>query len=598
MIFSQNFLKEIRARADVLDVVSKHVKLNRRGKDHVGLCPFHSEKTPSFTVNVEKNFYHCFGCGAHGDVIKFVQEIQGLSFRESVENIALSLNMKVKNLTNLEEKDIEHKEFLRKIIILAKDYYLEQFSKEIATTAYNYLKSRLITAEIAKKFEIGYAPKGGGLLKNHLLSKGIKIEDIFDSGLVKRSEDGRYYDFFRDRIMFPILDERSRAVAFGARAIGEVLPKYINSAESVLFHKGKFLYNFYNARSLVKDKNNLVIVEGYMDVISLSKIGFAAVAPLGTSLTIEQIKLAWKISKEPIICMDGDEGGKKAILRIFDTIFPHISAKNTLRFVVLPIGEDPDSLVNSNKGKEMLMNLFENPLSMSDAIWKFEFDRHACNTPESITLFQNRLMEKIKKIQNIELRKAYEIFFSNKISETFGYYSNYNKGVTKSNNIYKNSRFINKNIDSVISNRPTAKGNNTQVLRRERAIVETIINNPELLVRNDENFAMVPLITEDLDVLRLNLLRFYSQYGVFSSDDFIEHLKVKGFYKIIESQFISKGWGEARYIEKFAKKNSKIEEAEKGWRNAVLIQQKWFEKYSREHSENIDINFNDPPMLD
>ncbi len=354
----QYFIDDLIARADIVDVVSSVVKLKKSGRNWHGLCPFHNEKSPSFTVSQEKQFYHCFGCGAHGNAIGFLMEHDQMTYVEAIEDLAKQQGMDVpreENARQSQQRQATKK--TQQVMEQAAQFYCEQLKinpqKEVAQA---YLHKRGLNPEIVDRFSIGYAPEAWDSLKKHLLAHTITEKEQVNYGLlVQKEETGRTYDRFRHRIMFPIRDWRGKVIAFGGRVLGDEKPKYLNSPETPLFQKGKELYGLYEARTSPGQLERLMVVEGYMDVVALSQAGINyAVATLGTSATAEHMERLFKIVPEVVFCFDGDAAGLKAAERALDNVLPYMIDGRQARFLFLPEGEDPDSLVGK-VGK----NLFE-----------------------------------------------------------------------------------------------------------------------------------------------------------------------------------------------------------------------------------------------
>ncbi|MBP5615052.1 MAG: DNA primase, partial [Alphaproteobacteria bacterium] len=316
----QKFLDELRSRLSVADVVGEKVKLVRKGREYIGLCPFHNEKTPSFTVNEAKGFYHCFGCGAHGDIIRFEMEANGLPFMDAVEKLAHKAGLTLPKFSK--ENSLEHqkRQSLFEIMELAVAFYEKQLRLPVGAKGLEYFYHRGLDDALIKKFRLGYAPSSNNL-KAYLKSEGVNEFDMSELGLIVTPQEGdkTTRDFFKDRVMIPIFDKQNRPIAFGGRIMGDGQPKYLNSPETTLFNKRQMLYNYNFARDAGYAAKRLVICEGYMDVIALDKFGFSyAAAPMGTALTEEQIMQAWKVVSEPVLCFDGDAAGIKAAIRSID----------------------------------------------------------------------------------------------------------------------------------------------------------------------------------------------------------------------------------------------------------------------------------------
>ncbi|WP_075881598.1 DNA primase [Vreelandella massiliensis] len=346
----QRFIDDLLGRVDVVDVVGERVQLKKAGRNYSGLCPFHQEKTPSFTVSADKQFYHCFGCGAHGNALRFLMEYDKLPFPEAVEQLAGRLGLEVPregaNDPREHEREKKRKQGVN-LLELAASFYRERLMMQEGQSAKRYLADRGLSPEVIKTYGIGYAPPGWEALKQHLGERGVSEAVQVEYGLLIHREDtGRSYDRFRDRVMFPIRDLRGRTIAFGGRVLGDGKPKYLNSPETPVFHKGRELYGLYEARQAPEKLEQLVMVEGYMDVVALSQFGIHnAVATLGTATTEEHLKRLFRLVNRVVFCFDGDRAGRQAASRALETALPQMIDGREARFLFLPEGDDPDDLV-------------------------------------------------------------------------------------------------------------------------------------------------------------------------------------------------------------------------------------------------------------
>ena len=348
-LIPQHFIDDLITRADIVEVLGRRIQLKKAGREFKACCPFHDEKTPSFTVSPAKGFYHCFGCGAHGTALGFLMEYDNMEFVEAVESLAGMMGIDVPREEN-QRPARRYDELFELMQKVEKHFQAELRNHQLAV---DYMKARGIDGATAKRFGIGYAPSGW----NHLLDKFGTSKEAIDRllavGLIIRKDNGNHYDRFRDRIMFPIRDSRGRCIGFGGRVLGKEEPKYLNSPETVLFHKGRELYGLYEARQAIRNIERMVIVEGYMDVVGLARHGidFAA-ATLGTATTDEHLKRLFRVSDEVHFCFDGDRAGRAAAWRALQTALPQIREGRQIRFVFLPEGHDPDSYVQNNGAAE------------------------------------------------------------------------------------------------------------------------------------------------------------------------------------------------------------------------------------------------------
>ncbi|MBQ0756974.1 MAG: DNA primase [Amphritea sp.] len=398
----QAFIDDILARVNVLDIVEARVKLKRTGKNYSGLCPFHKEKSPSFTVNNEKQFYYCFGCGAGGNSLGFLMEHDRLSFPEAVEELAKLAGVELPKTQGPVDHQREQRiKDIYAILEEASEYYQQQLREHSTKeTAVNYLKNRGLTGQFAARFGIGYAPPGwDNLLKKLASDKDTKLRLELAGMLINKEDSERYYDRFRERIMFPIRDMRGRVIAFGGRVLGDEKPKYLNSPETDTFHKSRELYGLYEARKFNQSLTRLIIVEGYMDVVGLAQYGIGyAVATLGTATTAQHLERLLKMVPEVIFCFDGDQAGRKAAKRALDTTMPVITDGKQARFLFLPDGEDPDSLVRQ-EGCEKFEQRITEALPLSDFFFKSLEEGADMSSLDGRARFSNEALPLIDQMQ-------------------------------------------------------------------------------------------------------------------------------------------------------------------------------------------------------
>ena len=405
MTLSPAWLDELRARTLLSSVIAPSVKLIKAGREFKACCPFHNEKTPSFTVNDEKGFYHCFGCGAHGDAIRFLTDNRGLPFMDAVKELAAKAGMDVPAPDPRARERADRTAGLTDVMADVQAWFAEQLQGIEGTAAREYLARRGIDSETVRRFGIGLAPEGRSRLKQKLSQLG---EDrLVETGMLIRTDEGETYDRFRGRLMIPIRDQRGRVIAFGGRILGDGEPKYLNSPDTPLFDKGRTLYNIDRAGPASRQSKRLIVVEGYMDVIALDRAGIAeAVAPNGTAVTEAQLERMWRLDPAPILCFDGDGAGRKAAIRAALRALPHIGPERTLRFVELPAGQDPDDLVRSG-GREAVETLFAEPEPLDQRLWRHERDLAPLTTPEARAGLRQRLMDHAQSIGDPELRRLY-----------------------------------------------------------------------------------------------------------------------------------------------------------------------------------------------
>ena len=363
----QSFIDDLVARADIVEVIGRRVNLVKAGRDYKAPCPFHDEKTPSFTVSAQKGFYHCFGCGAHGTAIGFLMNYESLEFVDAVEALAEMLGLAVPREAGAADRRRDGGS-LYELLAAADRIYRTALKNNPRAVA--YLKDRGLVGKTAMRFAMGYAPDSWDTLLRALGADESRKQQLVEAGLAIRNENGRVYDRFRDRIMFPIRDPRGRVIGFGGRLLGEGEPKYMNSPETPVFHKGRALYGLYEARQRGRAgagrPDEILVVEGYLDVASLAQHGIGpAVATMGTATTVEHIRYLTRIAQRVIFCFDGDRAGRKAAWRALETALPHSGGKVELKFLLLPEGEDPDSLVRSG-GAEAFRNCMDTAVPLSE----------------------------------------------------------------------------------------------------------------------------------------------------------------------------------------------------------------------------------------
>jgi DNA primase len=364
----QNFIDDLIARSDIVEVINARVPLKRKGKEYTACCPFHNEKTPSFTVSENKQFYYCFGCHAKGNVIGFLMDYEHLSYIDAIESLAADQHLDIphENETGTAQNR-QDKQPLYDILKQAAELYQQQL--KTSERAIDYLKQRGLTGEIAKQFKIGYAPDGWDFLISHLGKTTENLNALSKTGLIINNENNKTYDRFRDRIMFPITDQRGRVIGFGGRILDQGEPKYLNSPENAVFHKGLELYGLYETKQALRKIDRILVVEGYMDVVALAQHGINyAVASLGTATTTEQIQKTFRTTHEIIFCYDGDNAGKKAAWRALENTLPVIRDGMVAKFLFLPEKEDPDTMVRK-EGKEAFEQRIKYAMTLSDFLF-------------------------------------------------------------------------------------------------------------------------------------------------------------------------------------------------------------------------------------
>jgi len=420
MRFPASLLDEIRDALPVSTVVGRRVKLRRQGREYVGLSPFKLEKTPSFTVNDDKGFYHCFATGEHGDIFDFLTKMEGLSFPEAVERLAAEADIDLPKPAQAEAREAESL-CLRKLAEAACVFFQAALRSGIGADARAYLERRGVTLTEIDSFRLGYAPAERHALKEHLAAKGFALADMIAAGTLVAGEDIPIaYDRFRGRLVFPITDMQGRVIAFGGRALDAgQQPKYLNSPDTPLFHKGKVLFNAAAARAAAHQRGAIIVAEGYMDVIALARAGFPnAVAPLGTALTPEQIGQLWRLAPEPVLCFDGDAAGQKAAHRAVETALPLLQPGRSLAFAFLPDGLDPDDMLRQRGPRALAMSLAE-ARPLVDVLWAKECAADTWDTPERRAQLETRLFALVNGIADRTVRAHYGQAIRRRLAETF-----------------------------------------------------------------------------------------------------------------------------------------------------------------------------------
>lgn len=404
------FYEILRDRINLSDIVRQKVVLTKKSGNYVGLCPFHVEKTPSFTVNNNKKFYYCFGCGVHGDVIKFASNISGLSYKETAIKLAGDYGIELPKLTAAEQQLYEESDELLAILKMAAQF----FQSQLTTKAYNYLLQRGINKETIEKYSIGFAPSGS-VLQKFFKKKAIPVLKLQKAGLVGRRENGTIYEIFYNRIIFPIINIYDKVVGFGGRTLNDDLPKYLNSPETILFQKSEILYGENYAINATYKKNFSILVEGYLDVIALYQAGFKeAVASLGTAITENQIQKLWRAGDEIIICLDGDAAGIKASKRVINLVLPLLNRGKKISFITLPPSSDPDDIINK-RGADAFTRLLTQRINLSEMIWNFEYQGKNFSTPENKAILERTLENYCKQIKDKPLSNNYYRYFKEQI---------------------------------------------------------------------------------------------------------------------------------------------------------------------------------------
>jgi DNA primase len=527
MRFTPQFLDELRARLPVSEVVGRRVKLRKQGREFIGLSPFNKEKSPSFTVNDQKGFFHDFSSGKHGDIFGFVMETEGVAFPEAVERLAQLAGVALPKVSHEDEQRDARRKTLHDVMELAAKFFEATLAGRVGAKARGYLADRGLDSATQLKFRLGYATNERFALKEHLGSHGIPVEDMVEAGLLVSGDDIPLpFDRFRDRVMFPITDLRGRVIAFGGRALEkDAQAKYLNSPETPLFHKGATLYNIASARQAAHDGAQIIAVEGYVDVIAMVTAGFAAtVAPLGTALTEDQLALLWKMADEPVLCFDGDNAGLRAAYRAVELAMPRLKPGKSLKFALLPQGQDPDDLVRS-AGREAVMEVIAAARPLADMLWARETEGHSFATPERRAALEARINEVTSGIADDSVRKYYRQDFSARLSQFFAPAQaprgNFQRGQGQGQNWRErgNSNWQPRNgapqrpatggkntpyvvVSQQLASSPVHRGHRTAVPKREALILQAALNYPWLLHDHLEELASLEFHHADAERLK------------------------------------------------------------------------------------------------
>lgn len=500
MAFSPSFLDELRNRTALSDVVGKRVQLKKAGGrgEWSGLCPFHNEKTPSFTVSDDKGFYHCFGCGEHGSAFDFLMKQEGLSFPEAVERLAQDAGMEVPRDTPEERQRQERRKTLVDVTEAAAAYFERCLRMPEGKAALDYLRGRGLDDATIKHFRLGFSPDSRGALKGALSKDGFDERLMVEAGLLivppEERQDRTPYDRFRGRVMFPIADKRGNVIAFGGRAMGDAEPKYLNSPETPIFHKSHVLYGLNHALNSARKKGRIVVSEGYMDVIALHRAGITeAVAPLGTALTEDHLRELWRIAPEPLLCFDGDNAGQRAAGRAAEKALPILRGGIGLRFAELPKGHDPDTLIR-DRGSDAMEGVLSAALPLSEVLWRMEIGERPPATPEARAALQQRLGDHTKRIEDPAVRSLFNQAFKDrlwKLGRTSG-------GARKGPQ--------NASVSMQLSGLQTGHGDPGR--RRLEILLVTLINHPEIYDQIGEKLGELDFasVSPDLDNLRQQTL--------------------------------------------------------------------------------------------
>ena len=602
MRFSPSLLDEIRARLPVSQVVGRKVALKKKGREYAGLSPFKSEKTASFFVNDQKGFYHCFASGEHGDIFSFVMKTEGLDFPEAVERLASEAGVPLPAATERNEQE-DQRDRLYRLLEASSRFFEATLKSGPGGDARRYLDKRGLKDETIAAFRLGFAPNSRVAMRDQLKAQGFSAADMIASGMLIGGDDiPEPYDRFRNRVMFPIHDQKGRVIAFGGRALDKDAPaKYLNSPETPLFHKGHVLFNAARARPLAHDRNRMIAVEGYMDVVALTEGGFGeAVAPLGTALTEDQVKLMWRVVPEPILCFDGDSAGKKAAFRAVDTVLPNLKPGYSVAFAFLPDGIDPDDLIRQ-QGPAAFADVLAKTRPLIDMLWDRETQAGPTATPEQRAALETRLKALAATITDPTVRNHYDRELRDRIYQ-FGRQqremgrakrtyplgpsmgqkgTSYARPVLASNwKAQERARLQGRperrwpppQPGLAVHVPPSAELSSlTQpVPPREALILKTVLNHPHLIDEHSEALSSLVLTSKALAGLRDEVLAIHARTISLDSATLRTQLTKSGVAKVVD--LVARTMTHAS--DRFAEQNASATEVAAAWHHILALQQR------------------------
>lgn len=562
-------MQELRDRLTLSEIIGRRVKITRAGREFKACCPFHNEKSPSFYINDDKQFYHCFGCGAHGDVIGFTMRNDNLSFIEAVESLAGLAGMQVPQQAPQDIARAREEKSLYSLLEDTAKWFESCLRDPVNAEALGYMQQRGLSDDLLAAFRIGFAPADGQALPRYLRGRGYSDRQMIEAGVAKPSNrDGQPYSFFRDRVMFPVPDRRGRVVAFGGRVLPEHLrplnpgdskpPKYINSSETPVFHKGRMLYGEPHARHAAADGQALIVVEGYLDVMAAFSAGYrGALAPLGTALTEEQILSLWKMipgeQKIPVLCFDGDNAGRRAAARACERILPLLKPDHSVRLAFLPDGQDPDSLIKA-QGKAAFDAVIDAAIPLVDFLWAEHIAGRRFDTPEERAGLSQTLENETLKIADRSVQIYYRNAFRQKISEAF----------------WKKQPPAGKGGRGQLSVRPAAglqlrRPAYSKELTRVQVLLACVLNHPSLFETIEDELGRLPIENPRFSALRQAIIQCLGKDSGLDSAALHAHLKGEGYQIELESILSEAVYNHAG----FARPNSGLDIVQKGWQHIL-----------------------------
>ena len=523
MAFPPSFLDELRNRISLSGLIGRRVKLARRGREFAGLCPFHHEKTPSFYVVEDKSFFHCFGCGAHGDAIGFAMRADNLDFIEAVEKLAGEAGLVVLQASPQERERAQRQKTLLEAMEAAAAFYEERLWAPGGARAREYVQGRGLDPQTIRRFRLGWAPDDRQALRRAL---NAEFSDplLIEAGLRRRSEQGQPSDYFRNRLMFPIGDRAGRVIAFGGRVLGGGQPKYLNSPDSPLFEKGRVLYGWSAARAaVIRDEEGgpgAIVTEGYMDVIALHQAGFAtAVAPLGTALTEFQLHELWRLAPEPVLCFDGDIAGQRAATRAMRRALPLLRPGQSLRFARLPAGEDPDSVIRQ-AGRDTFDHILAAARPLSTVLWESGLGAGRLDTPERRAALERRLRDQIGLIADRTVQAEYRRFLRDRLFDL-------------GRSARPGARHLLRPRSSFVRDGPEPPPRSGGRIQREN-LFRMLLHFPYLIDQVAEELVLLEIPESDLDSLRRQILELDAAGSGLDAHAFQQHLVNNGLAATVE----------------------------------------------------------------
>lgn len=557
MALPPRFLDELRSRTSLAAVIGRKVKLISAGKgEYKGLCPFHNERTPSFTVSEDKGFYHCFGCGENGDAITFEMKTRGLSFVEAVELLAADAGMEVPKQTPQQAEQAKKQAGLQDVVEAACAFFQAELRQPAGAEALAYLRRRGLDDATIARFRLGYAPHSGPL-REALGKQGITERQMVEAGLLKARDDGKVVDYFRDRVLFPITDRRGKVIAFGGRVMGDGQPKYLNSPDNPLFHKGSVLYNLALAREAARASGRVIVAEGYMDVIAMARFGIGeAVAPLGTAMTEAQIQELWKLSPEPILCLDGDTAGIRAANKAAERALPLLKPGFSLRFALVVGGKDPDEVL-STAGRDAFESVLAKAQPLADILWRNALEGRPLDTPERRAALEHDLEQLTQTIQDATVQNAYRREFRDRLYQL----SRSQRRPAGRAPRRDGKPWRGKGFDAPPPPPAPLAPPPSAAVQRQRILVAAVLTHPELFDHVGERLGSIACDEPPVDRVRQALLLLLATESGLDFEDVSSHLRSRGLENDLKFLLSPNVFAHAS----FARPDAPTDRAKSGW---------------------------------